>query len=114
MSRIKREIRRNPLGTSKEVFENADVPDVPKSTRSHILRNVAKCGKPEVRPPIKDVHKKKRMECAKNHMKVNFQQFFSPTSVERPLMDPMDGGEDGFARRVHVPTGSGVSKVVVV
>ena len=29
-------------------------------------------------------------------------------------MDPMDGGEDGFARRVHVPTGSGVSKKVVV
>ena len=32
MSRIKREICRNPLGTSKEVFENADVSDVPKST----------------------------------------------------------------------------------
>ena len=65
MSRIKREIRRNPLGTIKEVFENADVPDVPKSTRCRILRNVAKCGKPEVRPPLKDVHKKKRVEWAK-------------------------------------------------
>ena len=41
MSRIKKEIRRNPLGTSKEVFENADVPDVRKSTRCRILRNVA-------------------------------------------------------------------------
>ena len=67
MSRIKREIRRNPLGTSKDVFENADVPDVPKSTRCRILRNVAKCGKPEVRPPLKDVHKKKDGVGKKSH-----------------------------------------------
>ena len=55
MSRINRELLRNPLGTSKEVFENADVPDVPKSTQCRILRNVAKCGKPEVCPPLQDV-----------------------------------------------------------
>ncbi|XP_076056525.1 uncharacterized protein LOC143034407 isoform X2 [Oratosquilla oratoria] len=54
MSRIEREVHCNPLETSKKVFENAGVPDVPKSTRCRILRTVAKCGKPEVRPPLKD------------------------------------------------------------
>ena len=40
-------------------------------------------------------------------------------SVDPPLMDPMGGGEDGIARikdpgGVHAPTGSGISKEVVV
>ena len=88
MSRIKREIRRNPLGTSKEVFENADVPDVPKSTRCRILRNVAKCGKPEVHPPLNDVHQKKRMEWARNHMKVNFQTVLFTDECQATLDGP--------------------------
>ena len=76
MSRIKKEIRRNPLWTSKGVFENADVPDVTKSTRWRILRNVAKCGIPEVCPPLKDVHKKKRMEWAKKSHESQFSNSF--------------------------------------
>ena len=61
------------LELAKRCLKNADIPDVRKSTRCRILRNVAKCGKPEVHPALKDVHKKRRMEWAKNHMKVNFQ-----------------------------------------
>ena len=73
MSKIKREVRRNPLETSKQVFEKAGVPDVPKSTRCRILGTIAKFGKPEVRPQLEDIHKKERMEWARDHMKVNFQ-----------------------------------------
>ena len=102
MRQIKKEVRRNPLQTSKEVFESTGVPHVPKSTRCRVLR-IGKCGKPEVRPLLKDIHKKKRMDWAKNNMKVNFQSvlkvFCSLMSVERPSMDLMDGGEDGTARR---------------
>ena len=45
-----------------EVFENACVPDVPKSTRCRIMRSVAKCGNPEIRPPLKNIQVKKRLE----------------------------------------------------
>ena len=81
MSIIKREVRRNPLETRKKVFENACVPDVAKSTRCRILKSVAKCGKPEVRPPLKDIHMKKRMEWARNHMTVNVTPSYAHLST---------------------------------
>jgi hypothetical protein len=95
MSAIKREVRRNPLGSSKEVFENAGVPHVPKSTRCRILRTVAKCGKPEVRPPLKEIHKKKRMEWATINMKVNFQSVLF-TDECRATLDGPDGWRRGW------------------
>ena len=38
---------------------------------------------------------KKRMEWARNHMKVNFNLFCSPINDKRSLMDLMGGIEDG-------------------
>ena len=75
MRQIKKEVRRNPLKTSKEVLESVGVPDVPKSTRCRVLR-IRKCGKSEVRPPLKDIQKKKRIDWAKNKVRVNFQGVF--------------------------------------
>ena len=59
MIKIKREVCRNPLETSKQVFEKAGVPDVPKSTRCGIVSTIAKFGKQEVHPQLKVMHKKK-------------------------------------------------------
>ena len=114
MNHIMKEIRRNSLQARKEVFESAGVPDVPKSTGCRTLRRSGKCGKPEVRPPLKNIHKRKRMEWEKNNMKLNFQTFCSLMSVARPSMDPMDGGDDASATRVHVLTRSSSSKGVAV
>ena len=75
MIKIKREVRRNPLETSKQVFKKAGVPDVPKSTRCRIMRKIAKLGKPEVCPQLKDMHKKKRMKCQILLLVPGFQVF---------------------------------------
>ena len=64
INQIKREVCCNPLQSSKEVFESAGVPDVPKLTCCRILRKFGKCGKLKVRALLKDVHKKK-MDWAK-------------------------------------------------
>ncbi len=97
ISMIKREVRRKPLGKRKDVFENVGVPDVPTSTRCRILhvRTVAKCADPEVRPPVKDIHKQKRMECARNHSKVNFQTVLI-TDESRATLDKPDGWRKGW------------------
>ena len=114
MNHIMKEIRRNSLQARKEVFESAGVPNVSKSTGCRILRRIGKCGKPEVRSPLKNIYKRKRIEWAKNNMKLNFQTFCSPMGVARSSMDPMDGGDDGSARRVHVLTRSSSSTGVTV
>ena len=95
MSKIKREVRRNPLETSKQVFEKVGVPDVPKTTRCRILKTIAKYGKPEVRPQLKDIHKKKRMEWAKDNMKVDFQTVLF-TDECRATLDGPDGWTGGW------------------
>ena len=82
MSKIMREARRNPLETSKQVFEKAGVPDVPKSTRCRIKRTIAKFGKTEIRPQLKDMHKKKRMECQILLLEPGFQVFLDGVNTK--------------------------------
>ena len=65
MSRITREVRRNPLRCRKDVLEMLMF--LPKSTRCLILRTVVKCGKPEDHPPLKDIHKKEDGVGKKSH-----------------------------------------------
>lgn len=95
INRIKREVRRNPLQTSKQVFESAGIPDVPKSTRCRILKTFGKCGKAEVRPPLKDNHKKKRLDWAAENMKVPFQHVLF-TDECRATLDGPDGWMRGW------------------
>ena len=57
---------------------------------------------------------KKRIDGARNHMKVNFNQFCSPQNVERSLIDPVGGEEDGTVLMDHIPTGSGVNRKQIV
>jgi hypothetical protein len=56
------------------VFQGAGIADVPKTTRCHILlKKLGKCGNPDVRPPLKDIPKKTRLEWAKKYKKLNFK-----------------------------------------
>ena len=73
VSAIKREAVKHPLLTSKQLFEQAGVGEVPRTSRCHIHQTVAKNVKPNIRPPLNSRHKAKRVEWARQYMKVDFQ-----------------------------------------
>ena len=52
------------------------------------LRRIGKCGMPEVRAPLKGIHKKKRMDWAKNNMKVNSQSVLFTDECRATLDGP--------------------------
>ena len=61
---------------------------MPKSTQCRILKSIAKYGNTEVRPPLKDIQVKKRMEWVRNHVKVNVQSLLFTDECRAPLDRP--------------------------
>jgi len=57
LRRIKREAIRNPLSSSAVIFQNCNLPGVPRSTRCSVLRDMAKVRRAETRPPLNKTHK---------------------------------------------------------
>ena len=84
-----------PLQTSKQVFEAVGMVNVPKSTRCLILQRIAKCKKPLVRPPLKQVRQEKRLEWAKKYLKRNFE-FVLFTDKCRSTLDGPHGWSRGW------------------
>ena len=103
---IKREVSRNPLQSSKEVLEGADVSGIPKTSRCRILKRLTKCGKANIRPPLKDKHKKKRLEWAEKYIKMPFEYVL--------FADECRGEEVGFPQSMDDHTFLGVSREAVV
>lgn len=69
--------------------------NVPKSRRCSILQRIAKCKKPLVRPPLKPVHREKRLELAKKYLIQNFG-FVLFTDDRRATLDGPDGWRRGW------------------
>ena len=118
MTRIKREVRRNPLGCSKDVLENADVPVQINSIP--YPEDLCKMWKARGSPSIKAYpQERKRTEWAKNLMQVNFQTVLFIDECRPTLDGPNESRRRWYCNNQEPrwgprPTGSGISKEVVV
>ena len=90
---LKKSMSKKPLVTSKEVFIEAGIHDVPKTTRWRILSTIGQVKTSRKQPPLSKANIEKRMIWAKNNMKTHFENVVF-TDECRATLD----GPDGFAR----------------
>ena len=73
LSRVTHQLKKTPTTSSTIMFRNAGLQKISKSTRCRVLRRLAKHVKPEVLPPLKDIHKIKHIAWAQKYLKWDFQ-----------------------------------------
>ena len=100
LNRIKREVVRRPLASSKDLFTSVGLGDIPRSTRCRVLKQVAKVKKTTKRPPLSQKHREKRVEWAKRYMKLDFSKVIF-TDECRATLDGPDGWASGWVRDGH-------------
>ena len=59
VSAVNREAAKHPLLTSKQLFEEAGVSEVSRTSRCRLLQTIAKSVKPNNHPPLTSRHKTK-------------------------------------------------------
>lgn len=101
--KIRREVFRKPGSTSKAIFENSGLNEVPKTTRNRILRTIAKVKSAEKKPPLTQRHMNLRVEWARSYMKQDMKCVLF-TDETRATLDGPDGwskGWVGFEGKLH-------------
>ena len=96
MRKIASAVKKLPLNTSKSIFDEAGIKDIPRSTRCNILNKIAKVVKPKSKPPLTQNNKARRLAWAKNTLRLISQVLYSLTSPVQHWMDLMGGHEVGF------------------
>jgi hypothetical protein len=90
---LKRAVAQNPLTTSGNIFCEAGIPGISRSTRWRVLQSIATVKSAIARPPLTTRHKVNRVCWAEQYMKLNFSNVIF-TDECRATLD----GPDGFAR----------------
>lgn len=91
--KLKLALIKNPNATSKNIFDDAGIPDIPKTTRNVYLRKLGTVKKAIASPPLTKLHRQKRLEWADRYMKQDFSKVLW-TDECRATLD----GPDGWAR----------------
>lgn len=92
---IRRQTRKNPLASSKTVFEKAGLGHIPRTSRCRILQTVAHVKKSSKRPPLTKTHKEKRLVWAETYMKCDFPSVLFPDEC-RATLDGLNGWCSGW------------------
>ena len=66
-------INKEPSSTSKTIFDTTGIKNVSKSKRCRVLQGLERHVKPDIRPPLKVIHKEKRLNLALEYMKLDFK-----------------------------------------
>lgn len=93
MRLLKRELSKQPLSTSKMIFDEAQINCVSRNTRCRVLNKIGNVKKAKSQPLLSKQHKQRRVEWAKKYMKVDFSQVVFSDECRATL-----DGPDGFAR----------------
>ena len=88
-------VSRKSYLTSKEIFEKAGLPNVPKTTRCRILKSLATVRTKQKRPVLTKIHKEKRLKWARQYLKQDFSKVIW-TDESRVTLDGPDGWSRGW------------------
>jgi hypothetical protein len=95
MYRLRRNVRKMPGATSKRIFKEAGLPDVPKTTRILILGKLGSIKTMIKRPSLTPRHKRLRMEWSRKYMKTDMK-FVLFTDESRASLDGPAGWAKGW------------------
>ena len=91
---LKRSLARNPVSTSKSVFNDAGVSCTSRATRCRILKEIGFLATKKKAPPLSKANEIKRLAWAKEYMKIDFSNVVF-TDECRVTLDEPDGFERG-------------------
>ena len=95
LRRLKQIVHKNPLRSSRQIFEMAGIDNVKRDKRCRILRKVSSVKKSSSQPPISSVNMVKRVKWARQYMKIDFKNVIF-TDECRVTLDGPDGWAKGW------------------
>ena len=94
-SQLSREVKKNPLQTSKQVFDACGISGVNRTIRCQILSTCSSTKKLPSKPPLTKIHKKKR-RASVQYLKHNFSLVLFTDKMWATLDGPDGGHVDGL------------------